>query len=174
MKPRVLNIVVLGGARVGKTCLISRLVEDSLPAFYQTTPKAVSKKSITLQSTDYTCLITDTTGHATYTPISPQFIIGTHAFLLVYSIDSRESFELVKLIREKLVEFCYPEGTAPIVCIGNKRDLSSVREVSLEEGRSYGLQIQSPFLETSIHSYGSIRTCGMALFLNPLLAADTY
>ncbi|KAJ3509634.1 hypothetical protein NMY22_g16228 [Coprinellus aureogranulatus] len=153
MKHRVLNIVVLGGSRVGKTCLISRLVEDELPTFYQTTPKAVSKKVVTAPETVYNCLITDTSGHSTYTPISPQFIIGTHAFILVYSVASRESFDLVKLIHEKLVEFCYPGGMAPLIIVGNKSDLGSAREVSLDEGEALARQLRSPFVETSVHSY---------------------
>lgn len=57
----------------------------------------------------------------TYSPLLPQFVIGTHAFILVYSVTSRESFELVTIMHDKIVQFLYGI-TVSMVIVGNMTD----------------------------------------------------
>lgn len=152
MVKKVLNIVVLGASGAGKTSMVSQLVENRLPAVYQSAPRAISRTTIFHQKKEYECAITDTASHATYTPISPQIVIGTHAFILVYSLTSRESFDLIRVIREKLVEFCY-DNVAPMVIVGSKNDLLSAREVAPEEGINLGRSLKIPHIEATAYSY---------------------
>ena len=58
-----------------------------------------------------------------YTPINSQYAIGIHGYILVYSITSRNSFNLIQGVYDKILNFC---GLPKIACVivGSKSDLS--------------------------------------------------
>jgi len=58
--------------------------------------------------------------------MSPKHATGIHGYIIVYSINSPETFENTKVIREKILDFT---GTnwVPIVLVGNKCDLHNQR-----------------------------------------------
>ena len=73
--------------------------------------------------------------------------------LLVFSIDNKESFELIKNKREKIITI-KNENFIPMILVGNKQDLSDIRQVSYEEAKqlcdSWGIE----YIETSaINNY---------------------
>jgi len=59
-----------------------------------------------------------------YTPLNAQYAIGIHGYVLVYSIVSRTSFEMIQIIYDKIVDF---SGVVDIPCVivGSKSDLVS-------------------------------------------------
>jgi small GTP-binding protein len=77
-----------------------------------------------------------------------QWMRDGQGFLLVYSITSRETFENVSDLREK-IHRAKDEDKVPIVLVGNKCDLTSERVVSYEEGQSLAASWGHPFFETS-------------------------
>ena len=48
--------------------------------------------------------------------------VGIHGYILVYSVTSRQSFEMVKIIRDKILNYTGTESV-PLVLVGNKTDL---------------------------------------------------
>jgi Ras family protein len=48
---------------------------------------------------------------------------GLHGWALVYSVASRSSFEMIHIIRDKILAFNSAD-TVPMVLIGNKSDLA--------------------------------------------------
>lgn len=68
--------------------------------------------------------------------------------MLVYSIASRASFEMITIIRDKILNSTGAD-TLPMVVVGNKADLGSQREVSVEEGQKLAESIHAAFVETS-------------------------
>ena len=58
--------------------------------------------------------------------MSSTHTVGIHGYVLVYSITSRQSFELAKLIRDKILNFTGAEAV-PMVLVGNKTDLHMQR-----------------------------------------------
>lgn len=57
-----------------------------------------------------------------------------HAFLLVYGIDSKESFEQVKCCFEEIREHRSDFQEVPIIIAGNKADLPAIkRDVEFDE-----------------------------------------
>lgn len=59
--------------------------------------------------------------------------LDVHGYVLVYSVTSRQSFDMVTVIRDKILNFTGTDW-APIVLVGNKTDLQGQRQVSKEEG----------------------------------------
>lgn len=69
-----------------------------------------------------------------YTPINSQYAIGIHGYILVYSITSRNSFDMIQIVHDKIVNF---SGMGKIACVivGSKSDLS-MSYVTLDYPRS--------------------------------------
>lgn len=59
-------------------------------------------------------------------------IANGDAFILVYSVDSEDSFEEVQRIREAIIEERGGQQLPPIVVVGNKTDLGRERAVRRE------------------------------------------
>lgn len=59
-----------------------------------------------------------------YSPINSQYAIGIHGYILVYSITSKNSFNMIQIVYDKIVDFC---GVTKISCVivGSKSDLSA-------------------------------------------------
>lgn len=73
-----------------------------------------------------------------------------HAFLLVYSVTSRQSLEelgpIVRMMKEVKSDQI---GEVPIMIVGNKKDESQKREVSAELGQKLATNWGCGFIETS-------------------------
>jgi Ras family protein len=113
----------------------------------------------------------DTAGQDEYSIMPPNYSVDIHGYILVYSIDSRKSFDVCSTLHEKLVDligsntfvallFMFPAGISgtllfsinfrvPIVLVGNKSDLRMDREVSREDGQRLAATMKAAFLETS-------------------------
>ncbi|XP_072426330.1 GTP-binding protein GEM isoform X2 [Chiloscyllium punctatum] len=70
------------------------------------------------------------------------------AYLIVYSITDRASFEKASELRIQLRRTRQAEDI-PIILVGNKCDLVRCREVSVAEGRSCAVVFDCKFIETS-------------------------
>jgi len=71
-----------------------------------------------------------------------------NGYVLVYSISSKSSFDMIKIIRDKILDFTGLE-TVPCVIVGNKSDLNIQRQVTTQEGLELAQQWNCPFVETS-------------------------
>lgn len=67
--------------------------------------------------------------------------------VLVYSIENRQSFELVRTLDNKITQGI--GRVLPRVLVGNKTDLTVNREVSNEEGEALAKQLGIPYIECS-------------------------
>lgn len=52
--------------------------------------------------------------------------VGLHGWILVYSVTSRSSFEMVSIIRDKVLNYTGIDSV-PMVIVGNKSDLDAQR-----------------------------------------------
>uniref|UniRef100_G1N5F1 GTP-binding protein n=1 Tax=Meleagris gallopavo TaxID=9103 RepID=G1N5F1_MELGA len=71
-----------------------------------------------------------------------------NAYVIVYSITDRSSFESASELRIHLRRARQAEDI-PIILVGNKSDLVRCREVSIEEGRACAVVFDCKFIETS-------------------------
>lgn len=105
-------------------------------------------KTIDVDGESYRLLIADTAGQDEYSLFHSQYSLGIHGYILVYNIASRTSFETLRVINEKILNYT---GTdyVPRVLVGNKSDLEFERQVTYEQGRALADAWGCAFVETS-------------------------
>ena len=79
-----------------------------------------------------------------------KWILGSHGFILMYSIDSMKTFEKLNVFLEE-IELATERkaNTLNIIIVGNKCDLEKEREVETEEGEKFAKSINALFKEVS-------------------------
>ena len=85
---------------------------------------------------DFRLEVHDSSGMDDSTHIPPSWVGSVDAFVIMYAINDRESFEIACHIRRKLAEAmgqCEESCSIPITLIGNKRDKKSERQISKAE-----------------------------------------
>lgn len=97
------RIVVMGAAFVGKTQVVSQFLYDKFSNRYRTTIEELHRGEYELpdQST-LTLDILDTSGSFSFPAMQDLSISTSNAFLLVFSIDSEESWMEATRLREKV------------------------------------------------------------------------
>ncbi|KAK7441827.1 GTP-binding protein [Stygiomarasmius scandens] len=130
--PKRRKIAVLGSRSVGKSSLVKQFVENQFVDSYYPTIERAYVKNVFYKGQEFVLEVFDTAGQDEYTPLNAQYAIGIHGYVLVYSIVSRTSFEMIQIIYDKIVDF---SGVVDIPCVivGSKSDLGSSRQVSASE-----------------------------------------
>ncbi|KAF8882809.1 P-loop containing nucleoside triphosphate hydrolase protein [Infundibulicybe gibba] len=142
------KIAVLGSRSVGKSSLVKQYIEGHFVESYYPTIESSFAKSITYKGVEYDCLIIDTAGQDEYSPLNSQHAIGIHGYVLVYSITSRNSFDMVQIVYDKIVDFC-GVSEIPCVIVGSKSDLQHSRQVDVSEGERLARENKAAWVETS-------------------------
>ena len=143
-----LKIAVLGQSMVGKSALTFRFINNKFPTEHDTTIE--DSYSIPAKIDDIQCQleILDTAGQDDYQTMLDTWINSADGFILVYSIDNKESFESTKTRYDRIIKL--KEGQkVSIIVVGNKCDLEDKRQVSKEEVEKYCNEMNISFLEAS-------------------------
>lgn len=143
------KIAVVGSRSVGKSSITVKYVEDHYVELYYPTIENQFSKLINYKNQEYAIEILDTAGQDEFSIMNEKHLIGIHGYLLVYSIASRQSFELIEVIRDKILNSIGTDQM-PIVLIGNKLDLNYQRQVEFSEGAALAKSFGCKFLETSV------------------------
>ncbi|KAF7173248.1 hypothetical protein CNMCM5623_005486 [Aspergillus felis] len=139
--------VVLSTA--GKSSLTVRFVEHHFVESYYPTIENTFSRIIKYNGQDFATEIVDTAGQDEYSILNSKHFIGIHGYIIVYSVASRQSFDMVRVIRDKILNHLGADHV-PLVVVGNKSDLKSEqRQVSLDEGRKLGEEFHCAFTEAS-------------------------
>lgn len=149
------KIAVMGYRSVGKSSLSIQFVEGQFVDSYDPTIENTFTKSTRINSQDYELKLVDTAGQDEYSLFPSQYSIDVHGYVLVYSITSLKSFDVVKSIHEKLLDITGKENV-PLVLVGNKTDLHMERAISTEEGKRLADEWKAIFLETSAKENQSV------------------
>lgn len=97
-----------------------------------------------------TLQITDTTGSHQFPAMQRLSITKGHAFILVYSVCSKQSLEELRAIWALIKELKGQEITQiPVMLVGNKCDENNLREVAELDGKAEALAWGVSFMETS-------------------------
>lgn len=78
--------------------------------------------------------ILDTAGQEEYSAMREQYMRTGEGFLLVFAINSRESFEEIRIYQQQILRV-KDRDSFPMIIVGNKYDLRGERVVS-EQGMS--------------------------------------
>jgi GTPase KRas protein len=92
--------------------------------------------------------ILDTAGQEEYSAMREQYMRSGEGFLLVYSINSRSSFDEIKGFYTQILRV-KDRDSFPVVLVGNKSDLENERVVSMNEGMDLAKNMKCQFMETS-------------------------
>ena len=146
-KPSI-KITVLGKGVVGKSSLTYRFINYSAPTEHDPTIEDRYKSNSTIDGVLYEVEILDTAGEDDYQNMMDMWISFGEGFLLVFAINDKESFEVIKKKRERVLKGKHCDNV-PLLLVGNKQDLSSEREVLYSEAKeaadSWGIE----YIETS-------------------------
>ncbi|XP_058803536.1 GTP-binding protein Di-Ras2 [Phymastichus coffea] len=145
------RVVVFGAGGVGKSSLVLRFVKGTFRESYVPTIEDTYRQVISCNKNICTLQITDTTGSHQFPAMQRLSISKGHAFILVYSVSSRQSFEELRPIWTVIHEIKGQDTSQiPIMLVGNKSDESPARrEVTESEGQAEAERWGCGFLETS-------------------------
>eukprot|EP00057_Strongylocentrotus_purpuratus_P034060 XP_793764.2 PREDICTED: ras-related and estrogen-regulated growth inhibitor [Strongylocentrotus purpuratus] len=142
------RVVLLGVPGVGKTALTVRYTTRRFIGDYDPTLEYLCRHQTRVDSKDVTMEIQDTAGQD-YLGHRSRYAIWGDAFLFVYSITDRNSFETIVNCKRS-IENVLQTSQIPGVLVGNKNDLDSEdRMVSHLEGVELGDELGLPFFEVS-------------------------
>lgn len=147
--PKQRKVAIVGSRSVGKSSLAVRFVDGHFVDSYYPTIENTFSKMIRYKGQDYSTEIVDTAGQDEYSILNSKHFIGIHGYMLVYSVSSLPSFEMVQVIREKILNHLGTDSV-PIVIVGNKSDLRpDQRQVTPEDGQRVSEKINCGWTEAS-------------------------
>jgi len=157
------KVAIMGFRSVGKSSISIQFAEDRFPDTYDPTISNTFMRNFEFRGRRYRINLQDTAGQDEYS-LFPR-AIDVHGFILVYAINSRQSFDVVKAIYEKILDnfgnISASGGGSqmhiPVVLVGNKLDLQHIeREVPTAEGKQLAESMKAVFLETSAREHRQV------------------
>ncbi|XP_053309297.1 GTP-binding protein REM 1 isoform X2 [Spea bombifrons] len=144
------RVVLLGDPGVGKSSLVGIFRREQERENQEQQQQEMYDCTFTVDGEETTLLLMDTweseLRRAPGGSDSPMRM--GHAYIIVYSVTDRSSFESASELRIQLRRTRQAENI-PIILVGNKTDLVRSREVSVEEGRACAVVFDCKFIETS-------------------------
>ena len=144
---KTIEVLVVGGGGVGKTAITIRYLNNHFIDEYDPTIEDCARKVVQIDDTIYLVEIFDTAGDIAYKSMVDMVARRAHAFVIVYCITSRISFDEVIQYYEQIKIQCTCD-TPKCIVIGNKCDLDG-RQVSTTEGEELASILNCKFIETS-------------------------
>ncbi|KAM3921369.1 ras-related protein Rap-1A-like [Leptodactylus fuscus] len=124
-----IRLVFLGAAGVGKSSLIHRFLQDTFEAKHKRTVEELHSTEYENTDGDQVKIeILDTTGSYEFPAMRKLSMRSGDAFALVYSVDNPDSFEIVRRLREEILDV-KEEKCPPMVVVGNKKDNVDAQKV---------------------------------------------
>ena len=137
VETKEVKIIILGETGVGKTSLINRYVNNEFNNDNEVTVgSSSSEKLVKRLNVNYRLTIWDTSGQEKYHSVTNLFIKGSNIVILIYSIDSMNSFEHLKYWYSAMKDNLDKQNYI-LAIVGNKCDLSNEAVVSEEEGKKF-------------------------------------
>ena len=144
-----LKVVLLGESGVGKTSIISQLMEQEFnDEQTSTTGATFSTKTMVFDNKGICFEIWDTAGQEKYRALTKMFYKDAGAAILVYDITRQASFEELKNYWANQVRENAPKKIVLAVA-ANKSDLIDTEQVDEKTGRAFAKEIGAIFKSTS-------------------------
>uniref|UniRef100_A0A8D0LAL6 RHEB like 1 n=1 Tax=Sphenodon punctatus TaxID=8508 RepID=A0A8D0LAL6_SPHPU len=124
----------------GKISLAHQFIDGEFLECYDPTVESTYNKMLMVGRDEFHLQLVDTAGQDEYTILPHSFIIGIHGYVLVYSVTSLRSFQVVKMLHNKLYE---SRGKTRSVLDGGNR------QVKTDEGKKLADSWGAVFLESS-------------------------
>lgn len=145
------KVVLLGESGVGKTCIISRYINNNFDEQVMSTNGAsYAGKTMLFEEFDQTIRfeIWDTAGQEKYRSLTKIFYKDASVAILVYDITSKDSYDEIKNYWYEQVKESAPTDIV-VGIAANKSDLIDREVIPEEEARKYAQSIGAIFMSTS-------------------------
>ena len=156
------RITFLGAERVGKSAIINQFVEKKFMTRYTPTSEDHLTHVVEHRGNMCVCLLVDTAGSDDFPAMRKLSVTKGNAFIVVYAVDSRKSYERAKKFISEIKEVKEQSAEVKIVLVGNKNDAAEEKcEVSYSEALSYAGSLHegnviTAFTESSARDYESV------------------
>ena len=158
VKEAMYKILLLGDWSVGKTCFLMRYTENTFTDIHLSTVGIDYKlKNVKLENGEKIKIqIWDTAGQDRYKSITKSYVRGANGIILIYDVSKRKTFEgienWVKQIKEQV------SSRVVVGLVANKIDVE-VRDVTTEEGKKLGKNLNYPYYESSAKEGINVNEC---------------
>lgn len=157
------KIVLIGDSYVGKTNILSRLINGTVPTSSKPTIGVeFGTKTFTFDGTVVKAQIWDTAGQERYHAVTTAYYRGSNGAVVVYSITKERSLKNASTIWLKNLRYS-ADPNIPVMLLGNKTDDWKKRAVSTDDGREAALRERTGFFETSAFSGENVKDAFEAL-----------
>ncbi|KAH8307384.1 hypothetical protein KR044_011010 [Drosophila immigrans] len=172
------RLVMLGSSRAGKSSIVARFLGNRFEEAYTPTIEEFHRKLYRIRNEVFQLDILDTSGYHPFPAMRRLSFLTGDLFILVFSMDSRESFEEVVRLRENILETKWAAlnpGSGfkkkslpkiPMILAGNKCD-REFKTVQTDEVMGYiaGQDNCCTFVECSARQNYRIDDLFYALFM---------
>lgn len=142
------KLVVIGDTNIGKSCLLSRFIDNYYStSFISTIGVDFKVKTIKIDNKLIKIQIWDTAGQCRFRTITNSYYRGSHGIFIVYDISNRQSFNNIEIWIRDVNKFV-SDNTIKML-IGTKSDLNNQRKVSKEEAQLLADKLNMNYIETS-------------------------
>jgi len=145
----LLKIVITGDSAVGKSCLLSRFVDNSFAQTYTSTVGVDFKiKTMEVDGTIVRLQVWDTAGQERFKAIVNSYYRGADIIFIVFDLSTRETFMNVAKWYKEAQRLSLDD--TKMILVGCKSDLSW--EVSLDEIKEVAQRYEMPWAICSSYS----------------------
>eukprot|EP00825_Cyclidium_porcatum_P042453 TRINITY_DN5814_c0_g2_i9.p1 TRINITY_DN5814_c0_g2~~TRINITY_DN5814_c0_g2_i9.p1 ORF type:complete len:323 (+),score=41.26 TRINITY_DN5814_c0_g2_i9:115-1083(+) len=150
------KIAVIGPSGAGKTCITNKFLTNQFLSNVHNTLMDTHKYNYHFNDKLYALDIFDTAGEDKYFYLQDEWIQQNEGFLVVFSVNDRESFKGVQNSLQRYKQLCpensgagsKPVRSKPAILLGNKVDMDK-RMVTTQEGQQLAQQYNIPYLDVS-------------------------
>ena len=145
-----MSIIMIGDSGVGKTCILLKFADQNFNTSHISTIGIDYKiKTIQIDGKNVKLQIWDTAGPERYRVITQAYFRDIQGVIVAYDSTSEESFNNVRNWVRQVETHTSGRGSIESVLIGNKCDMTDVREVEPEQGAALAAEFGMQFFETS-------------------------
>ena len=166
------KFIVIGSSGVGKTAILTRLVDHVFTGESQSTIGVeFIATSINVEGSVFRLQIWDTAGQERFRAIAKAYFRSAIGVMLVFDLTDRKSFDDLNGWLNDVHAHCDPNVV--VTLIGNKSDLENSRKVSESEARAFADLHQLQYLETSALDGSNVELAFQTAASNVLRKLDT-
>lgn len=155
------KLLIIGDSGVGKSSLLLRFADNTFTGTYITTIGVDFKiRTVTVDGERVKLQIWDTAGQERFRTITSTYYRGTHGVIVVYDVQSGESFANVKRWLHEIEQNC--ESVCRIL-VGNKDDDPNKKVVQPNDAKRFAEQMGIEMFETSAKESKNVEEMFMAI-----------
>jgi len=151
------KLVTIGDSGVGKSCLLTRFVQDFYSDFHVSTIGVDFKTVVTMVKGRLVKLqLWDTAGQERFSVVTGNYYRNSDGFIFVYDATSRASFDHVDQWLGQVQQHHECGPTTVKILVGNKSDMTGELAVTEEEGRLKAESMGAFFIAASAKTASNV------------------